>query len=92
MLSYLLYDNSKNNKKFKIMAKNNCIITIDYGNSKQHVLLDKHDQIRFDYYVILNYKNYKGLYCDHYKYHVDTEYIKIYCNDAESLEYIEYND
>ena len=92
MLSYLLYDNSKNNKKFKIMAKNNCIITIDYGNRKQYVLLDKYDEVRFDYYVILNYKNYKGIYCDHYKYYVNSNYIKIYCNDADSLEYIEYMD
>ena len=87
---FILSDNSKNKDKCKLVAKQDCNITIDYGIQKQEIVMKKFDEIKWDYYIIITFKNKNGLYVDVYKNYFANVSLKIYCTDENFLEFKNY--
>tara|TARA_A100001015_G_C15012530_1_gene723856 strand:- start:1230 stop:1511 length:282 start_codon:yes stop_codon:yes gene_type:complete len=91
MYTYFLSNNQNNeNEQYKFITKKFCHIIIDYGNKQQEITMDKFDEIKWNNNVIITYKNNKGNYIDSYKLCVDSEYLKIYCYDQDSIELKKY--
>ena len=88
---FLLSDNSKNEDKYKLVAKQHCNITIDYGEHQQEILMEKYDEIKWDNNIVITYRNDKGLYVDVYKNYFANDSLKIYCLDKNFLECIKIN-
>ena len=86
MMIFILSDNSKNKDKYKLVAKQDCNITIDYGIQKQEIIMNKYDEIKWDYNIIITFKNSNGVYVDVYKNYFANESLKIYCTDENFLE------
>ena len=88
---FLLSDNSKNEDKYKLVAKQHCNITIDYGEHQQEIVMEKYDEIKWDNNIVITYRNDKGLYVDVYKNYFANDSLKIYCVDENFLECIKIN-
>ena len=91
MIKFLLHDNSKNEKKYKLVAKQDCKIVIDYCQQQQEIVMEKYDEIKWDNNIVITYKNSKGLYVDVYKNYFANDFLKIYCADKNFLELLKIN-